>query len=189
MIDLSPFVPTCPQAVNAEKLNVGAVSQLSPVSQSKMRRFRRYPLCVRIWLAIQRARGSWPAPPGRAGIRDRVGSRRCRRVALAQLLQLKYQVWHSSSFCFSSSCLQVAPGYRYVVAGVLMSDKCFCPYRTPGRCGNYKGHGTPLPFCAEVISLAAAARGIGTDGDCCSKSVHRVEPLSHGSGCARWRFG
>ena len=41
--DLSPFVPTCPQAVNAEKLNVGAASPLSPVSPSKMRRFRRRP--------------------------------------------------------------------------------------------------------------------------------------------------
>ena len=60
--DLSPFVPTCPQAVNAEKLNVGAVSPLSPVSPSKMRRFRRHPLCVRIWLAIQRARVSTSAP-------------------------------------------------------------------------------------------------------------------------------
>lgn len=68
------------------------------------------------------------------------------------------------------------PWFAFVVAGVKWSDKCFCPYRTPGRCGNYKGHGTPLPFCAEVFFLAAAARGIGTDGDCCCKSVHRVEP-------------
>jgi hypothetical protein len=67
--------------------------------------------------------------------------------------------------------------------------KCFCPPRTPERCGNYKGHGTPLPLCAEVFFLAAAARGIGTDGACCCKSVHRVEPLSQGSGCARLRFG
>ena len=110
-------------------------------------------------------------------------------VAPAQLLQFKVQVSHSWLLCFSSSCRSLAPGYPYVVAGVLMSDKCFCPYRTPGRCGNYKGHGTPLPFCAEVFLLAAAARGIGTDGDCCCKSVHRVEPLSQGSGCARWRFG
>ena len=83
---------------------------------------------------------------------------------------------------FSSSCLSVAPGYRYVVAGVYWSDKCFCPFRTPKRCGNYKGHGTPLPYCAEVFLLAAAARGIGTDGACCCKSVHRVEPLSQGPG-------
>ena len=87
----------------------------------------------------------------------------------------------NSGFAFVSfwvvfSFLSVAPGRRFVVAGVKWSDKCFCPYRTPGRCGNYKGHGTPLPFCAEVFLLAAAARGIGTDGDCCCKSVHRVEP-------------
>ena len=56
------FVPICPQAVDAEKLNVGAVSPLSPVSPSKMRRFRRQPLCVRIWLAIQWARVSTSAP-------------------------------------------------------------------------------------------------------------------------------
>ena len=110
-------------------------------------------------------------------------------VAPAQLLPLLVQVSHSWLLCFSSSCRSVAPGYPYVVAGVLISDKCFCPYRTPGRCGNYKGHGTPLPLCAEVFLLAAAARGIGTDGDCCCKSVHRVEPLSQGSGCARWRLG
>ena len=58
-----------------------------------------------------------------------------------------------------------------------MSGKCFCPSRTPERCGNYEGHGTPLPFCAEVLLLAAAARGIGFDGACCCKSLHRVEPL------------
>ena len=46
-----------------------------------------------------------------------------------------------------------ALGYPYAVAGVLMAGKCFCPSRTPGRCGNYKGPGTPLPFCAEVIHL------------------------------------
>jgi len=100
--------------------------------------------------------------------------------ALVQLLQRVVQVLCSSSFLFSSSRLSVALGCPYVVAGVSWSGKCFCPSRTSGRCGNYEGHGTPLPFCAEVFLLAAAARGIGTDGACCCKSVHRVEPLSQG---------
>jgi hypothetical protein len=60
--------------------------------------------------------------------------------------------------------------------GVLRSGKCFCPSLTPERCGNYKGHGTPLPLCAKVYLVAAAARGIGTDGACFCKPVHRVEP-------------
>ena len=97
-------------------------------------------------------------------------------VAPAHQFEFEVQVSHLLVLCLASFCVLVAPVYPFVVAGVLMSDKCFCPYRTPERCGNYKGHGTPLPFCAEVISLAAAARGIGTDGDCCCKSVHRAEP-------------
>lgn len=48
-----------------------------------------------------------------------------------------------------------------------------CPSRTPKRCGNHKGPGTPLPFCAEVVHLrrrhaawhrwrfAVASRSIG----------------------------
>jgi len=39
-------------------------------------------------------------------------------VALAQLLQLKVKVSHSSSFCISSSWLSFAPGYPLVVVGV-----------------------------------------------------------------------
>ena len=45
------------------------------------------------------------------------------------------------------------------------------------------------PVLCRSFPLAAAARGIGTDGDCCCNSVHRVEPLTQGSGCAMWRFG
>jgi len=94
-------------------------------------------------------------------------------VALAQLLQFKVQVSHSPSLSTSSSCLSVALGYPYVVADQLSSGKCFCPSRTPERCGNYKGPGTLLPFCAEVIHLpprqaawrrwrfAVASRSIG----------------------------
>ena len=47
------LVPICPQAGDAEKLNVGAVSPVSPVSPSKMRRFQRHRGSVQIWLAIQ----------------------------------------------------------------------------------------------------------------------------------------
>ena len=68
--DWSPFVPTCPQAVNVEKLNVGAVSPLSPVSPSKMRRFRRHRGSMQIWLAIQRARVSTPVPTYSACCRE-----------------------------------------------------------------------------------------------------------------------
>ena len=49
--------------------------------------------------------------------------------------------------------MSVAPGYLLVVTGVLKSGKCFCPSQTPERYGNYKGPGTPLPFCAEIIHL------------------------------------
>lgn len=77
--DLSPFVPICPQALDAEKLNVGAVSPLSPVSPSKMRRFRRHPLCVRIWLAIQAA----ARLPWRIAVRWPAGSRARLRYRIA----------------------------------------------------------------------------------------------------------
>ena len=65
------------------------------------------------------------------------------------------------------------PCFPFFAAGVLMSGKCFCPSRTPKRCGNYKGPGTPRPFCAEDIhwpprhaalapmAIAAAIRFIG----------------------------
>jgi len=57
-----------------------------------------------------------------------------------------------------------------------MSGQCFCPFRTPERCGNHEGHGTPLPFRAELL-LAAAARGIGVAGASCGKTIHRVSHL------------
>ena len=77
--------------------------------------------------------------------------------------------------------LQWPQGARFVPVSVGVSQvglphQCFCPSRPPKRCGNCKGHGTPLPSCAEVFLIAAAARGIGTDGACCCKSVHRVGP-------------
>ena len=68
--DLSPFVPGLSPAVDPEKLNVGAVSPMSPVSPSKMRRFRRHPASVQIWLAIQWARVSTPVPTYSACCRE-----------------------------------------------------------------------------------------------------------------------
>jgi len=54
------------------------------------------------------------------------------------------------------------------------SGQCFCPSRTPWRYGNHCGHGTPRPFRAELLLLAAAARGIGADGASCWEAIHRV---------------
>jgi len=41
------------------------------------------------------------------------------------------------------------------------------------------------PFCAKVLLLAAAARGIGFDGACCCRSVHRGEPFPKALGAPR----
>jgi len=86
----------------------------------------------------------------------------------------------STPVCKRNCCLKIpvlppvsCPCFPSLVAGVLISDQCFCPSRTPKRCGNYEGPGTPRPFCAEVIhwpprhaalapmAIAAASRFIG----------------------------
>lgn len=96
-------------------------------------------------------------------------------VAPAQLLQLVVQVAHSVAAvgCLPRSCrLPLRRGASLSLV-CRRSGQCFCPSRTPGRCGNHEGHGTPLPFRAELL-LAAAARGIGVDGASCAKTIHRV---------------
>jgi len=66
--------------------------------------------------------------------------------------------------------------------GVVVSGQCFCPSRSPRRAGNCEGRGTPLPLCAAVASLAAAARGMAAEVASGGKSIPRVEPLMSSPG-------
>ncbi len=49
-------------------------------------------------------------------------------------------------------CRGSVVGSRFAVAGVYGAGQCFCPFRTPWRCENCWGHGTPRPLFADACS-------------------------------------
>ena len=66
-----------------------------------------------------------------------------------------------ADFFDPSPSVRLLPLWSVGRAGVLRSGQCFCPFRTPRRYGNCKGHGTPLPSCAEVfLQMPGAARAL-----------------------------
>ncbi len=84
-------------------------------------------------------------------------------VAAAHLLELVVQVFHGGWWLMSFGvgcgvwgvvcpCRGSVVGSRFAVAGVYGSGQCFCPFRTPWRCENCWGHGTPRPLFADACS-------------------------------------
>ena len=65
----------------------------------------------------------------------------------------------------------------------LLSGKCFWPSAwLLSRAETSLATGTPVPFHAVGLLLAAAARGIGIEGASWGKPEPRFEPLTQGSG-------
>ena len=82
--------------------------------------------------------------------------------------------WGTCSSIFSIRLLCGALSSSF---GVVVPGQCFCPSRSPRRAGNCEGRGTPLPLCAVVASLAAAACGMAAEVASGGKRAPRVEPL------------
>ena len=84
----------------------------------------------------------------------------------------------------TSSQRRSPPGGRVIPApagcrshdGVVHSDQCFCPSRSPERIGNHCGRGTPLPLLCRLPPSWPARHGIGLGDARCGESAHRSSP-------------